>query len=458
MSSQRSFRFSQYLSRYAAEEARTLPINVFDGNSFDQTCIIPLRRECWGDVLRLITQFESLVFENSISLFVVFVVNDLAPTENNHDYSFFINHFKNNTLTIHPYMFLEKRKPHLQILWVDRFQTLPFSKKQGVGLARKIGCDIVTQLTSHAIISSRWLRTTDADAEIPPNYFTVLGKEKASAIHFSFRHDTSSFQGGEALTLYEIFLRYYFLGLSWARSPFAFPTIGSCLAIDQDSYVSVRGFPDRLAGEDFHLLNKLRKCGPVFYSQKAIITLRGRFSSRVPFGTGKATVDIFNMLERGEPFRLYHPDTFRVLKELLKCVELCLGQSEEFFFDELTKTLTHLCDQHSGLSRIFEEFEIEKIIQSSFQCRNNFDLRLQHFLTLFDGLKTLRFIHSLRRHCFPDEPWQSALQKAPFLSFDLVGNSASQVLKLLIEEERRFVTLAQATFEAPSLLSQQGQY
>lgn len=458
MNSKSSFRYSQYLSRYAVNEARMLPLSVFEGISFNQTCVIPLRRECWGDVLRLITQFESLVVQNSLSLLLVFVVNDLAPSEETHDYSFFIHHFRNNTLAIHPYMFLEKRKPHFQILWIDRFNTLPFSKKQGVGLARKIGCDIVTYLISHEILSSRWIWTTDADAVIPSNYFSAHGKEKASAIHFSFRHDIASFEGGEALTLYEIFLRYYFLGLSWARSPFAFPTIGSCLAIDQDSYISVRGFPDRLAGEDFHLLNKLRKCGSVFYSQEAIITLRGRFSSRVPFGTGKATVDIFNMLERGDPFKLYHPDTFLVLKELLKCVELALGGTEEVFSDRLTQILNQLCLFHPGIPSILEEFRIKEMIQSSFQCRNTFDQRLQHFLTLFDALKTLRLIHSLRRNCFPDKPWRMALRDAPFLSFGLVENSALEALELLIEKEKLLVTSAQATFEAPSLPALQERY
>jgi hypothetical protein len=45
---------------------------------------------------------------------------------------------------------------------VERSQGLPH--KEGVGLARKIGCDIALSLYERGTLKSRWLHTTDADA------------------------------------------------------------------------------------------------------------------------------------------------------------------------------------------------------------------------------------------------------------------------------------------------------
>ena len=47
--------------------------------------------------------------------------------------------------------------------------------------------------------------------------------------------------------------------MKYARSPYAFHTIGSTMAVSANHYAKVRGFPKREAGEDFYLLNKLAK-------------------------------------------------------------------------------------------------------------------------------------------------------------------------------------------------------
>ncbi len=66
-----------------------------------------------------------------------------------------------------------------------------------------------------------------------------------------------------ATQLYELSLRYYVAGMKFARSPYAFHTIGSSMAVSPVHYARVRGFPKREAGEDFYLLNKLAKLGSV---------------------------------------------------------------------------------------------------------------------------------------------------------------------------------------------------
>ena len=64
-----------------------------------------------------------------------------------------------------------------------------------------------------------------------------------------------------ATALYELRLHHYVLGLEYAGSPYAYHTLGSCLAVKADAYAQVRGFPKRAGAEDFYLLNKLAKLG-----------------------------------------------------------------------------------------------------------------------------------------------------------------------------------------------------
>src|SRR5690606_17786041 len=95
-----------------------------------------------------------------------------------------------------------------------------------------------------------------------------------------------------ALVLYEISLRSYEYGLAYAGSPYAFQTLGSTLALNPAAYAKVRGFPKRLAGEDFYILNKLIKIGPIYLRNDRCLQIKDRPSQRVPFGTGTSVFKI----------------------------------------------------------------------------------------------------------------------------------------------------------------------
>ncbi len=81
------------------------------------------------------------------------------------------------------------------------------------------------------------------------------------------------------------------------------------------AYAAVRGMPKRLAGEDFHMLGKLAKIGPV-WRHGPVLTLRPRASTRVPFGTGPATRRMAS--EGVQTLAFYPPQSFEVLAELLQ--------------------------------------------------------------------------------------------------------------------------------------------
>src|SRR5690606_16125567 len=118
--------------------------------------------------------------------------------------------------------------------------------------------------------------------------------------------------------------RHYVMGLRHARSPQAFHAIGSTLAIDADSYAAVRGMPRREAGEDFHLLAKLRKLGPIATAPTAPLGLRARRSARTPFGTGRA---VARLLEDENAPMFEHPAAFDLLRGWLETLERHDGSS-----------------------------------------------------------------------------------------------------------------------------------
>ena len=147
---------------------------------------------------------------------------------------------------------------------------------QGVGLARKIGCDVALSLWHQGQLASRFIHTTDADADLPPDYGSRadLGAGEAGVVLYPFEHRLElGFE--RAMQLYELSLHYYVRGLAWAGSPWAFHTLGSTIAIDAEVYAQVRGFPRRAAAEDFYLLAKAAKIAKLETLDGAPIVLAG---------------------------------------------------------------------------------------------------------------------------------------------------------------------------------------
>jgi len=212
------------------------------------------------------------------------------------------------------------------IVLVDRYsEGRRFPKKQGVGLARKIIGDLAVAWMEDGSIEERWMRCTDADARVPADYWQRTAHQPSghSAVIYPFAHvpEGDDFQR-QAMVYYDAYLRYYAHGLGLAGSPYAFPTIGSLLCIDGDAYAKVRGFPKRLAGEDFYILNKLAKVGRVETLSGQPILLEGRTSDRVPFGTGVAVVQIRELLTQGQPYEVYNPQIFTALKHWLDALDV----------------------------------------------------------------------------------------------------------------------------------------
>ena len=312
--------------------------------------------------------------------------------------------------------------PRGALLCVDRTGPDSLPKGQGVGLARKIGCDIALQLYAQGNLRSPWIHTTDADVELPADYFDRVpvardGAMPAALIYPFWHRCESPPELADAMHRYEVFLRYYVLGLADAGSPYAFHTLGSTLAVHSLAYAKVRGFPRRDAGEDFYLLNKLAKVGPILQLDGAPLMIRGRSSHRVPFGTGAALKQILAAATRGEGYRVYPPEVFLHLKICLAALELLSadrGREDPIHYLRAAARIhpgvdaQQLHDELAELGYLSAVRHAEKVSRDSLTMS-------RHLHTWFDGFRTLKLIHRLTRF-LPKIALLDAVAAAPFVN------------------------------------------
>lgn len=249
--------------------------------------------------------------------------------------------------------------------------------EEGVGLARKIGGDMALSLWRQYAVSSRFIHTTDADVDIPPDYFARAATAPEALLLYPFFHRLErGFE--EAMQLYEISLHYYVRGLQWAGSPWALQTLGSCIAVDSEAYAAVRGFPRRDAAEDFYFIAKVAKIGTVRQLRGQPLQLAGRPSDRVPFGTGAAVRKL-----QPEEFTMYAPRVFAYLKE------------QQAKLGGFVETGTWVGDHAPRAGK---------------DARERAGRAREHF----DAFHTLKFVHKARE-THPSVPWREALEQAPFM-------------------------------------------
>ena len=56
-------------------------------------------------------------------------------------------------------------------LLIEAAKVWQINESQGVGLARKIGCDIALKLYHSDVVKTAWIFTTDADVILPNELF-----------------------------------------------------------------------------------------------------------------------------------------------------------------------------------------------------------------------------------------------------------------------------------------------
>ena len=267
----------------------------------------------------------------------------------------------------------------------------------GVGAARKMGMDAALRLFDYTIAGRKLLFSLDADTIVADNYLEAVRSfflhERAEAAVVTYVHQRpATARLRLAISTYEIFLRYYAIGLRYAGSPYSFHTIGSTMICTADAYVAVGGMNRRDAAEDFYFLNKLAKFTRIGRISTTAVYPSARPSWRVPFGTGRR---IIRFLDGGEDeFLLYDPRVFSILKKWLDLMKSSPDR-ETAEIMALAGNVSPLLLSYLEMNQFFGTWQsIRKNTKQYEGLRRQF-----HFW--FDGFKTLKLIRFLTGRGFP---------------------------------------------------------
>ena len=288
----------------------------------------------------------------------------------------------------------------------------------GVGMARKIGMDMALRLLKTSASDKKLILSLDADTLVQPNYLAAIKNYFAPKIKtavVAYEHQMpDDYEGQAAICCYEIFLRYWVLGLKYAKSPWAFHSIGSTIVTSTDAYLQVRGMNRREAGEDFYFLNKLAKTGSIDYIKDTCVYPSARSSTRVPFGTGKS-IERFLSGQKQEHL-LYDPQIFTIISQWLEFMNTAFLIREDEILIQANRINTalksFLVDSRfaDAWSKIRRNAKEEKTLR-------------HHFHDWFDGFKTFKLIKYLTKTVYPQIDMFDALARI----LSLLGMSLSEI-------------------------------
>ena len=378
-------KISAYLNKRASG---TWQIENESQKYFQYIIVVPAiaERDALPKLIKSLEKNDKLELHNTLLLIVV--NNSLSSSDE-------VKNDNQKTLA-----YLKKIKSRVNISFVDAASSGKEmdDKNGGVGLARKIGMDLALTKFDYLSINKNIMICTDADCIVDSDYISEISQEfnrnNFEAAVVNFAHDISGRdEETKAIICYEIFLRYYVLGLSFAKSDYAFHTIGSTMLCTPDAYVKVEGMNKRKAAEDFYFLEKLAKIYPIGEIKSTFVHPSKRGSWRVPFGTGRS-VDRYLSNSRDE-YLLYDPKSFVILKTWL-----------EVFFDNLVPNPSSLIKISNNISPALSDFlskqDFGNFINKVLLKNNNPNEieKQKHFW--FDAFRTLKLIHYLRDATYPN--------------------------------------------------------
>jgi hypothetical protein len=389
-----------YLSKYAL---RGWEIESAALKNISTAIIIPAIRE-YDNIKRLLISLSENNQKHFNSTLVIFVINNSVHSsvkikEDNSKSISLLNSIIDNNLSDEAELVNKVRRSGLNIGVVDAStagKELP-QKDAGVGLARKIGMDLALLIFDYNSPGKKILVCLDADCTVESNYITEIvehfNERHSFAATVNYAHKTDNCEEEiNAIICYEIFLRYYELGLKFAGSPFAFPTIGSTIACDHLSYIKSEGMNKRKAAEDFYFLEKLSKNYPVKMIRTTCVYPSSRRSWRVPFGTGQRVNRFLAHVQ--DEYLLYDPKSFFILKEWLKV----FYKETQCSSSALLKSAKEI-DNNLFMFLSGQGFEIDwqRILDNS---KTGEQIQRQK-IRWFDGFRTLKLIHFFRENDFP---------------------------------------------------------
>ncbi len=389
----------QYLDKRA--DLRRWPLVSRDTHGVDAVIVVPVLAE--RDYLR--RTLDSLAVNDPhgrASTLVVCVVNNRESGYTEPE------RIAENSDTLRDLDELDQSRSYpLRLAWIDAStpgREMP--PKGGVGLARKIGLDAGLDILDRNGAARGLLFSLDADSPVAADYLKVVRSHFASqgtwAAVVEYEHPLDNDEPvTAAIVAYECYLRYHTLGLAYARSPYAYPAIGSTMVCRADAYAAVSGMNRRQGGEDFYFLQELAKTGGVQRIMSTRVYPASRPSTRVPLGTGQ---NVLSYLQgHGKRETLYHPESYRIVREWLLGVE-AHSHAEA---DALMSIAHSIAPPLAEFLRANDFLVAWRRLQENAGTTVRF---LQQFHRWFDGFKTLMLLHHLRRSGYPELEAHTAIQ------------------------------------------------
>lgn len=269
----------------------------------------------------------------------------------------------------------------------------------GVGVTRKLGMDKALKLFDYSSQRKKILISLDADCTVSQNYLeTIIKKyncDNLDSAVIGYEHTLPEEKNHRAAIInYEIFLRYYVLGLRYSKSHYAFHSIGSTISCDYINYIKAGGMNKNKAGEDFYFLEKLAKVGKVDQLKEVLVFPSARVSHRVPFGTGPRINRFLQNVK--DEYKLYNPKSFDILKywhEIISDAEK-LKYPDKIFI--LTKNF------QVGLNKFLIDQDFFNRWNNVLKNSSSNEQLKKQINNWMDGFRTMKLIHFLRDFYFAD--------------------------------------------------------
>lgn len=265
----------------------------------------------------------------------------------------------------------------------------------GPGLARKIGMDQAVLRFNTLNKPDGIIISFDADSLCRPDYLIEIEKyfnhfpdAVGGSVYFEHPLSGEEFPAivYNAITEYELHLRYNISALRHIHFPYAYHTVGSCFCVKASIYADQGGMNKRKGGEDFYFLQKIIPLGHFHEINDTCVYPSPRPSERAPFGTGA----VIRKFAEGKisTMETYHPDSFKILEELFLDPAVWFRLSEEQI-TEKTKKLPGIITEFTGV-----EFQ-EKIseINNNSSAPDTFVKRFYQWFNMFRVIKFLNFAH-----------------------------------------------------------------
>ena len=300
-------------------------------------------------------------------------------------------------------------------------------KKWGVGWARKYLFDYIFSVAS----SEDLIVSLDADTQISPHYFqTVIDafqtNPKWIALSVPYYHPlTSNMDIDLAVLRYEIYMRNYAINLLRIGSPYGFTALGSAIVAIVGALKKIGGITPLKSGEDFYLLQKLRKMGTIGLWIDALVYPAARYSDRVGFGTGPAILK--GVKGNWESYPIYHHSFFSPIADTYDII------GELYEKDFSTEFIQFLQMQYKE-ERFWQP--LRRNAKEAMQFKRAFHEKA-------DGLKILQFLkYQQRKKNITD--WQSLCENLTLFCHEI--NTNDVLFSLHPIDERTFTSLSELSY------------